>query len=479
MTTPNLEAFRQLGLTPYQAELAMLVARSEPRVPRFLKAAAGTGKGFMALRLIEYLFSEGIGHRILLLGPAALVSTYRNQLSEATIPAPILTLDRRRFRELQAEVAPTAPIWPERCLVITSIDFAKAEDVAEELVRTPWDLVVVDEAGSLGGKRSKLVERILDTGAAVRLLFMSRTVPLDFLERRPEIEVYRWPAWQDVTDWDGGSVGRRTVSYHAVSYRRRPDEVEFLRAVERLVKAMRVVAEPSAGFVANVIENRASSSLYSLEKTLRRMQHQVARTHTIEVDGEDPFLDASVDEETPPGGTRPGSTPAAFFPATNELLEQLETVSGDAKIETLLAVAAERDLQVKPRATLVLTAYRDTAEYVTIALTEVGRHVALVHAASTQNDWSTAREILADGGYVVSTAVAMKGARLDEVDHGVFFDLPWTEQMLATWQALFPMAESLEPLEMYAFVDQSDVLPFERDRLQRAGFVERGLVGGA
>src|SRR5450759_5495898 len=156
----GIEALR-LGLAyEYDPYFSLSIARVDPlpheleavyeyflRLPRirFLLADdPGAGKTIMAGLLLKELKARGIVKRILIVAPANLTFQWQRELKDKF---------RESFEVVRGETLRTTygqNPWQDRDQVVTSISWvSRIEDAKESLLRTRWDLVVVDEAHTM------------------------------------------------------------------------------------------------------------------------------------------------------------------------------------------------------------------------------------------------------------------------------------------------------------------------------------------
>ena len=158
----GIEAMR-LGLAyEYDPYFSLSIARVDPlphqleavydyflRVPRirFLLADdAGAGKTIMAGLLLKELKLRGLVDRVLVVSPANLMFQWQREMQDRF---------RERFdilRGVDLSSAYGTNPWQEHAQVITSIDWAKREEVQESLARSDWHLVIVDEAHRMSAR---------------------------------------------------------------------------------------------------------------------------------------------------------------------------------------------------------------------------------------------------------------------------------------------------------------------------------------
>lgn len=125
---------------PHQVEAVYRHLLPQPRLRFVLADDPGAGKTIMAGLLIKELKLRGVLDRVLVVSPAPLTIQWQDELFD-------------KFDE-RFEIVSSQQVrwqlggnpWQHYSQVITSLDFAKREDVAPDLLRAEWDLVVIDEA---------------------------------------------------------------------------------------------------------------------------------------------------------------------------------------------------------------------------------------------------------------------------------------------------------------------------------------------
>lgn len=125
---------------PHQLEAVYDYLLKIPRIRFLLADDPGAGKTIMAGLLLKELKIRGLVLRTLIVTPANLMFQWQREM-------------RDKFRE-QFEIIRGIDLknaygtnpWQEKQQVITSIDWAKRDEVQDSLLRAQWDLVIVDEA---------------------------------------------------------------------------------------------------------------------------------------------------------------------------------------------------------------------------------------------------------------------------------------------------------------------------------------------
>ena len=123
---------------PHQIEAVYLKMLPQPRLRFLLADDPGAGKTIMAGLLIKELKLRGAIERCLILTPAPLTIQWQDELS--------------RFFNEQFQIVHSANdqqfsnLWERENLVISSMDYAKQDNVRERVWQQRWDLIVIDEA---------------------------------------------------------------------------------------------------------------------------------------------------------------------------------------------------------------------------------------------------------------------------------------------------------------------------------------------
>jgi superfamily II DNA or RNA helicase len=125
---------------PHQLEAVYDAILPLPRIRFLLADDPGAGKTIMAGLLLKELKARGLAARTLIVTPANLAFQWKRELSDKFRE----TFEVIRGADLRTAYG-TNP-WLDRHQVITSIDWAKRDEVRESLGRATWDLVIVDEA---------------------------------------------------------------------------------------------------------------------------------------------------------------------------------------------------------------------------------------------------------------------------------------------------------------------------------------------
>ena len=162
---------------PHQIETVYGYVLKLPRIRFLIADDPGAGKTIMAGLIIKELKLRKIVNRILIVSPGHLKDQWRRELSER-FEEKFVPVDRSFMDAFYAE-----NIWERENQIITSIDFAKQEDVMHAIAASHFDLIVVDEAHKMsayryGEKTEKTIRYKLGellSRQAEHLLFLTAT----------------------------------------------------------------------------------------------------------------------------------------------------------------------------------------------------------------------------------------------------------------------------------------------------------------
>jgi len=138
---------------PHQLEAVYEYMLPLPRIRFLLADDAGAGKTIMAGLLLKELKFRGLVKRTLIVTPANLMFQWQRELWDKF---------KERFEILRGvdlrEAYGINP-WVEKDQIITSMDWAKREEVKSSLLRARWDLIIVDEAHKLSAPILSILQR--------------------------------------------------------------------------------------------------------------------------------------------------------------------------------------------------------------------------------------------------------------------------------------------------------------------------------
>lgn len=485
MSTEKLNTFiGNLGCFPHQAEFAakFLAAGSERQ--HLLTSLSGLGKGFVGSAIVGYSATYGQARQILVLAPTALAHQWVEMIRRANPDVLCEFVDRRRLRELDSRQNGTDSVLSHVGVVVMSVDFAKRDDIAEILTQTQWDLLVVDEAHQLAPQtqRQKVVTALLEQCPQMRVLYLHPLFQNSAGEEKDnplftDIETTVWSR-ETVRDKDGTPL-LPEVQIEWVSHTRQPDEVALLT---QLQESLHVVAGygQQGRFIETLLMKTASSSLFALEQQLNRMRHrrnQIA--HGLEEflnDSDDDTNLWSDDTDSDPTPDFHQHTLLKFGDRITALLETLEDVSTDSKLDSLISLLDRLGLfSSSDRRVCIFTSYVATATYLESALSEHHSHVTSVTGSLSYSEREQSVREFADTGGILIVTSAMS-VPIPEVAAVIFYDLPMNPATLDACIGRFVRFGRSSPVHVHAFTDESDTLLIER--LQRKAIEIKQALGG-
>src|SRR5712671_4030845 len=126
---------------PHQLEAVYDYFMRLPRIRFLLADDPGAGKTIMAGLLLKELKIRGLAKRTLIVAPANLCFQWQRELKEKfREPFEVIRSDVLRANYGQNP-------WQEKNQVVTSVSWvSRIEDAKESLLRSRWDLIIVDEA---------------------------------------------------------------------------------------------------------------------------------------------------------------------------------------------------------------------------------------------------------------------------------------------------------------------------------------------
>ena len=146
---------------PHQLEAVYDYFLKLPRIRFLLADDPGAGKTIMAGLLLKELKARGLVRRTLIVAPANLTFQWQRELKDKF---------RENFEVIRGETLRNTygqNPWQDRDQVITSISWvSRIEDAKESLLRSHWDLVIVDEAHKMSAYADD--KKTLPTGSASR-----------------------------------------------------------------------------------------------------------------------------------------------------------------------------------------------------------------------------------------------------------------------------------------------------------------------
>jgi SNF2 family DNA or RNA helicase len=293
---------------PHQLEAVYDYFLKLPRIRFLLADDPGAGKTIMAGLLLKELKARGLVKRTLIVTPANLTFQWQREMKDKF---------RERFEIVNSEVLRAnygQNPWQERDQLITSISWVSGiDDARDSLLRSRWDLVIVDEAHRMAAyaeDRKTLAYRLGEalSGMTDHLLLMTATPhkgdpenfclflslldrdvygniqSLEQAMRQNEAPFYLRRIKEALVTFPDPETGeirklftKREV--HTAEFQLDGDELDFYDQLTRYVEDQSILAsrEDSArgravGFTMAMLQRRMASTVYAVRRTLERMR---------------------------------------------------------------------------------------------------------------------------------------------------------------------------------------------------------------
>jgi superfamily II DNA or RNA helicase len=293
---------------PHQLEAVYEYFIKMPRIRFLLADDPGAGKTIMAGLLLKELKIRGLVSRTLIITPASLSFQWQREMKDKF---------RENFEVIRSDVLRSnygSNPWQDKNQVITSVSWvSRVEDAKESLLRSHWDLIIVDEAHKmsaasrdkttlaydLGAELSKMTDHYLLMTATPHkgdpenfclfLELLDRDVygdvkSLEEAMRKQEAPFYLRRVKEALVSFPDPDTGKSKALFtkrivRTTEFQITLDELDFYDALTRFVEdqSIKAASEDSArgralGFTMAMLQRRFASSIYAVRRSLQRMK---------------------------------------------------------------------------------------------------------------------------------------------------------------------------------------------------------------
>jgi superfamily II DNA or RNA helicase len=470
---------------PHQIEAVYGRILQYPRIRFLIADDPGAGKTIMAGLIIKELKLRQLAKRILIVTPGHLKDQWRREMKDRF--EEIFTVVDRGF--LGAFYGQN--VWAREPQLITSIDFAKQDDVLAGLASVHYDLIVVDEAHKMSAYRYaekldktiryRLGERLSEI--CTHLLFLTATphrgdpenfrLFLDLLEpgffattemvaesiKKQENPLFIRRVKEDLKDFEGRPlflpryVETKSFNLGVESY----PEKELYNGLSRYVneqynKALSKDKRRNVAFALVILQRRLASSTYALLKSLERrkkrledMLESAEQKNRKEITGIDyeEVEDLSEEErwkqeevwETLSVAENRQELDAELH-TLDELIRQARDIVNteppkEAKLRHLKTALEELKRQHPDSKILIFTESRDTLDYLEKNLRHWNYSVCTIHGGMGLEERIRAESVFKNEAQVlVATEAAGEGINLQFCNLMINYDIPWNPNRL-------------------------------------------------
>ncbi|HOI56415.1 MAG TPA: helicase-related protein, partial [Phycisphaerae bacterium] len=427
---------------PHQLEAVYDYFVKLPRIRFLLADDPGAGKTIMAGLLLKELKIRGLVKRTLIVAPANLTFQWQRELKDKF---------RESFEIVRGDILRTnygTNPWQEKNQVITSVSWvSRIQDARDSLLRSTWDLIIVDEAHKMSAYSSDKKTLAYELGEALsamtdHYLLMTATPhkgdPGNFclFLRLLDSDVYgdvksledamqrnsapfylrrTKEALVTFPDPDTGQI-KKLFTKRVVRTSRfeiDDDEWDLYDALSRYVEDQSIRAQAAnattgraIGFTMAMLQRRLASSVYAARRSLERMREkrqkilenpQAYREEQIAKKLPEDYDDLT-DEEQQQILSDLEEVVASVDPAAlrediaqlTRLIDQaraLEQREVETKLVRLREVISDQGVFKDPSTKLlVFTEHKDTLDYLVGKLTDWGLSVTQIHGGMKIGD---------------------------------------------------------------------------------------------
>lgn len=471
---------------PHQIEAVYGYVLKLPRIRFLIADDPGAGKTIMAGLIIKELKLRQLVKRILIVTPGHLKDQWKRELADR-FEETFEVIDRWRLDALYR-----ANVWLKENHIITSIDFAKRDDVLPSIAAAHFDLIIVDEAHKMSAyrygekidksERYKLGEVLSDI--TNHLLFLTATphkgdpenfrLFLDLLERgffasnemvQESIRNKDNPLFirrikEDLKDFDGKPLFLprqvKTIPFNLGTDS--PNEKNLYNELSRYVNTQynKVLARDkkrNVAFALVILQRRLASSTYALLKSLERRKRRLEELLKGALDRNrvpEAIYDYDVVEDMAEQERwKEEEIWETLSVAENreELEKEIKTIEGliglaldiiqgeeEVKLKELrksLEELRSKYTEKKDRKILIFTESRDTLEYLEKKIQGWGFSTNTIHGGLNLEDRIKAEAIFKNETEVmVATEAAGEGINLQFCNLMINYDIPWNPNRL-------------------------------------------------
>ncbi len=470
---------------PHQIDAVYGKVLQFPRIRYLIADDPGAGKTIMAGLIIKEMKLRHLISRILIVTPGHLKDQWRREMKDR-FEETFVVVDRSIMGAFYGE-----NVWSKEPQIITSIDFAKQEEIINSIASTHYDLIVVDEAHKMSAYRyGKKLDKTIRYRLGERLsqicthfLFLTATphhgdpesfrLFLDLLDpgffattdlvaesiRKQENPLFIRRVKEDLKDFEGKPLFLpRHVETKQFSLKiESPVEQELYNelshyVIEQYNKALNRDKRRNVAFALVILQRRLASSTYALLKSLeRRKQKLESILDTVDkqkaIIGSDYDLEEveDLDEEDRWKFEEIWET-LSVAENRQELEGELDTLDDlikraklianadppkEVKLQHLKAAMSDLKRDFPDSKVLIFTESKDTLDYLEKNLKRWNYNVCTIHGGMGLEERIKAELIFKnDAQVLVATEAAGEGINLQFCNLMINYDIPWNPNRL-------------------------------------------------
>jgi len=467
---------------PFQIDAVYGYILKQPHIRFLIADDPGAGKTIMAGLIIKELKLRSHLKRILIVVPGHLKDQWRREMKEK-FDETFIVFDRNTLNAHYGENP-----WLKNDQIITSLDFAKQEDILTSLSSSHFDLVIVDEAHKLSAYRygnkldrtqryrlgevlSKITHHLLFLTATPHKgdpenfrLFLDLLMPGFFATNQMVEEslknkdnpLFIRRLKEDLKDFEGKPIFTRrfpkTIRFHLSDPEKELYNELSRYVIEQYNKALETDTKRNIAFALMILQRRMASSTYALMRSLERRKQRLEKI----IKGEETLKKESplsmdeiedFEEEERWEKEREWET-LTVAQNISELKEEIKTVDflidkakkiirteQETKLLELRNAIEEgfqkiKEMQGKPKI-LIFTESKDTLDYLVEKIKSWGYTVNYIHGGMNLEDRIRAEKTFRDETEImVATEAAGEGINLQFCHIMINYDIPWNPNKL-------------------------------------------------
>jgi len=471
---------------PHQIEAVYGYVLKLPRIRFLIADDPGSCKTIMAGLIIKELKLRHLIKRVLIIAPGHLKDQWRRELSDR-FDDKFIVIERGLLDSLYGE-----NVWQREDQVITSIDFAKREEILPSLAASHFDLTIVDEAHKMsaykyGDKTTKtgryklgeVLSRVSDN-----LLFLTATphrgdpenyrLFLDLLEpgffatnemvqesiQNKDNPLFIRRIKEDLKDFEGKPLflPRHVKTLYFNLGTQSPNEKILYNDLSRYVETQYNLAltrdkKRNIAFALVILQRRLASSTYallrSLERRKKRLEDMLEGAEQREKRPQPYWTDEDVEDMSEEERWREEEIWETLSVSENraELQSEIATI-GKLILQAKAIIKNEQEIKLKElkdtmvnlcrenqdkgdRKILIFTESRDTLEYLEKKINEWGYRVNTIHGGMKLENRINAESIFKnETDVLIATEAAGEGINLQFCHLMINYDIPWNPNRL-------------------------------------------------
>ena len=469
---------------PFQVEAVYGYILKLPRIRFLIADDPGAGKTIMAGLIIKEMKLRGLIKKILIVVPSQLKAQWMREMKEK-FQENFVIIDRN-ILDLTYGDNP----WQKENQIITSMDFAKQDDVLPSISSVNWDLIIVDEAHKmsaykygdkidktdrykLGEKLSAITEHLLFLTATPHKgdpenfrLFQDLLIPGFFASNdlvNESIQNKDNPLFirrlkEDLRDFDGKPIFTnrypKTIKFKLSDkekglYNDLSNYVllQYNRALNKNDKKKNIA------FALLILQRRMASSTYALLKSLERRKKRLEELLTNQVNLSKTVDTLNIDEieeleeskrweeenkwETISTAENKEELRSEIL-TLEKLISQAKDIidtEEEVKLKELKKAIEEGFKKIKEvggnEKILIFTESKDTLDYLVNKIESWGYSVNFIHGGMNIEDRVNAEKVFKNEKQImVATEAAGEGINLQFCNLMINYDIPWNPNRL-------------------------------------------------